>query len=974
MNPFALPQRFKRFQVEITTGCNLACAGCPRTIGIEEGHWHNKNMSVKRFAALVANAPKADILVLQGIGEPTLHPKLPDMISLARASKRFTYISFNTNALLRDLDYYVALRKLGLDHVSVSVDSLTPATAEATRSGTDVGRLREAVRFLVALFGPGTTISIVLSRMNLAELPDLLAELYSLGARVVEIQPLIAYAPALENVRLTATDIVQAKRITGEAMAKHAGLTIMHAPALTPSDRRCTRPMTAGYVTVEGMLTPCCTTEDTSLLGRANLVEHSFADLWQSPKVVSWYSRFFDHDDSICVGCTFNPQGLPRSDPASVDASPLARRAEAAAILQRQGHVDEAAAQFRAVLNEAGSVPALQGLGEVALQRGEYDPAMRMLDAVQHLAPSARNAHNLAWALHGVGRRDEAVTLMHRTVNENPDYPNAYYSLARLLEERGDRADAAGALIVLLRRALAARNVAVVDTAAAQLLALDVDHPRQIEAANLLRLGNRIDLATALLDAALRRHPDDLGAALVRCMARLPVVYADDSAIAASRRQYEADMVAFGAAVKSATQPTLMAAHDQVGQAKPFYLSYQGRDDRRLQEIYGDAVSHIVRAAVPPPPSPAPPPKPGERLRVGFASNYFFQHSVSKLFRGWIEQLDRQRFEIFVYNLFPGDPDDWATQTGLSADHVRHRVGDLKAWAAAIAGDRLHAVIFPEIGMESMALRLACLRLARIQCAAWGHPVTTGLPTIDYFLSSALMEPDDGESHYREKLVRLPNFSVYYEPLPADTGSLTRKSLGLGEEGVVYVCCQALYKYLPAHDHVFPAIAAKVPSAQFLFIADGNPATTETVRARLNRAFAARGLEGGRHLVFAPSVAPAEFPSLLRAGSIYLDSIDWSGGNTTLEAIACDLPIVTMPGELMRSRHSAGLLKRIGLDQFIARDAQAYVDLAVRLGNDAKARAEAGGLIAANRIKLYRDVESVRALEDFLLRSAAAAA
>ena len=973
MNPFALPQRLKRFQVEITTGCNLACVGCPRTIGIDEGNWHNKNMSIKRFAAILANAPKSDILVLQGIGEPTLHPKLQEMIRLARASKRFTYISFNTNALLRGHDYYVKLRKEGLDHVSVSVDSLKPETAEATRSGTDVGRLREAVRFLVALFGPGTTLSVVLSRMNLTELPDLLADLYGLGARIVEIQPLIAYAAGLEKVRLTAADIDLAKRMTRETEAKHPGLNVLHAPALTPSDRRCTRPMTAGYVTVEGMLTPCCTTEDASLLGRANLAEHSFSELWQAPGLTKWYSRFFDRDDSICLGCAFNPQGLAKPGAERPDPTLLAQRTENAGKLQRLGRVDEAAAQFRSVLDETGSIPAIQGLGEVALQRGEHAEAIRLLDAAQQLAPSGRNAHNLAWALHGAGRRDEAVTRMHRTVNEFPDYATAYFSLARMLVERNDRSDAAGALIVLLRRALTARSAAIVDTAAAQLLALDIDHPRLTETANLLRLGNRADLAISLLDAMLRRQPDNLGAALVRCMARLPVVYAEEPAITTSRNLYQTDLEAFGAAVKAASPAALAAGYEQVGQAKPFYLSYQGRDDRRLQEIYGDAVSRIVQAVSPAPPSPALPPQTGEKLRVGFASNYFFQHSVSKLFRGWIEQLDHDRFELFVYNLFPGEPDNWAAATGSRAAQVRHRVGGPSDWASAIAGDRLHALIYPEIGMETTALRLACLRLARVQCAAWGHPATTGLPSIDYFLSSALMEPDDGDSHYREKLIRLPNLSIHYDPLPTDTGSLTRERLGLRSDATVYVCCQALYKYLPGDDHVFPAIAARVPSAQFLFIADGNPTTTETLRARFDRVFAAKNLNAARHLVFTPTVAPTEFPSLLRAGDIYLDSIGWSGGNTTLEAATCGLPIVTLPGPLMRSRHSAAIMHRMGLDQFVAADIAGYIEIAVRLGNDAKARAEAARLVAVNRSKLFHDTEPVRALEAFLLRAVAAA-
>ncbi|HEY1719837.1 MAG TPA: radical SAM protein [Magnetospirillaceae bacterium] len=972
MNPFAQPQRLRRFQVEITTGCNLACAGCPRTIGINEGHWRNKHMPVKRFAAVIEHAPQSDVLVLQGIGEPTLHPRLPEMLQLARASKKFTHISFNTNALFRELPYYDELRRHGLDHVSVSVDSLTPGTAEATRSGTDVNQLRDAVRYLIRLFGGGTTLSIVLSRMNIGELSSLLTELHGLGARLVEIQPLIAYADALENVRLTSSDIILAKRITSEAEARLPDLHVMHAPALTPVERRCRRPLHAGYVTVDGLLTPCCTTENVDLFGRASLEDHGFAELWQNQKVADWYEMFFHRDDAICVGCAYNPQGLGRQQLEAPESASLVSRVEGAAVLQRQGRVEEAAARFRSVLDEGGSIQAIQGLGETALQRGEHASAVRLLETVQQLGPSARNAHNLAWALNGAGRGEDALALMRRTVSEHAEYAPAYGSLARLLTERNERGAASGVLITLIRKALAARKMDVVESSVAQLLALNVVHPQLTETANHLRVGNRNDLARRVIDAVLKHNPGDLGAALVRCMTHLPVIYASTAEIESHRAAYSAELAAFGTTTKAASPERLAAAFEQVGQAKPFYLSYQGQDDRPLQEIYGGAIARIAQAAVTGMPAPAASPAPGEKIRIGFASNYFFQHSVSKLFRGWIEHLDRSRFEVFVYNLFPGEADEWASAVAKSADHARHRLGNFPDWAKAIAGDRLHALIFPELGMETTALRLACLRFAKVQCMTWGHPVTTGLPTIDYFLSSDLMEPANGDSHYSETLVRLPNLSVYYEPLPADTGSATRTTLGLRDDATVYVCCQTLYKYHAAYDRLFPAIAAKVPNAQFLLIADSNPATTDAVRARLTAAFAAIGLNAARHLVFTPPVAPTDFPALLKSGDIYLDSLSWSGGNTTLEAATCGLPIITLPGTFMRGRHSAAILRQMGLDQYIAANEQAYLDLAVRLGTDTTARHEAAGLVAANREKLFRDLKPVRALEQFLIQAVTA--
>ena len=68
----------------------------------------------------------------------------------------------------------------------------------------------------------------------------------------------------------------------------------------------------------------------------------------------------------------------------------------------------------------------------------------------------------------------------------------------------------------------------------------------------------------------------------------------------------------------------------------------------------------------------------------------------------------------------------------------------LDAWRQAILADAPHVIIYPEVGMDRVSAQLAAQRLAPVQCNAWGHPDTSGLPTLDYYLSSDLMEPPDG--------------------------------------------------------------------------------------------------------------------------------------------------------------------------------------------------------------------------------------
>ncbi|HAN46608.1 MAG TPA: hypothetical protein DCQ32_08665, partial [Cyanobacteria bacterium UBA8156] len=281
--------------------------------------------------------------------------------------------------------------------------------------------------------------------------------------------------------------------------------------------------------------------------------------------------------------------------------------------------------------------------------------------------------------------------------------------------------------------------------------------------------------------------------------------------------------------------------------------------------------------------------------------------------------------------------------------------------AQQVRGDRLHVLIFPELGMDPPTLRLAALRLAPVQAMAWGQPVTSGLPTVDYFLSSAAMEPADGDTHYTETLVRLPHIGVCY-PYPALTAPThTRADFGLRENAVVYLSSQAPYKYLPQHDELYAAIAQQVPQAQIVFLRGGIPPT------RLAKAFAAVGLDHRTHCLVLPVLPGAAYFDLLRCCDVYLDTPVWSGGNTSLDAAACGLPMVTWPGALMRGRHTYGILQCLGILDTVACSQEEYVAIAARLGQDAPWRQAIAAQTLAGCAQLFGDRECVQALMEFLM-------
>jgi predicted O-linked N-acetylglucosamine transferase (SPINDLY family) len=297
-----------------------------------------------------------------------------------------------------------------------------------------------------------------------------------------------------------------------------------------------------------------------------------------------------------------------------------------------------------------------------------------------------------------------------------------------------------------------------------------------------------------------------------------------------------------------------------------------------------------------------------------------------------------------------------------------------EAMARKIRADRLHVVVFPEIGMDATTVKLAALRLAPVQCTSWGHPTTCGLRTVDYFLSSERMEPDDGDAHYSERLVRLPNLSVHYTPPAYARRDLQRGDLGLRPGAAAFFCAQSLFKYLPQDDALFPRIARQLGDSQFLFIASQRSAVlTERFRQRLGRAFTAEGLDPRKHLVILPRMDGSTFQAVARACDVFLDNIGWSGCNSTLESMAAGLVPVTCAGDTMRGRHTFAILKMMQLDELIADDFAAYVELATRLASDAGWRSRVQAKMVERLPRVFGDLDCIKGLEAFLQSASASA-
>jgi predicted O-linked N-acetylglucosamine transferase (SPINDLY family) len=479
-----------------------------------------------------------------------------------------------------------------------------------------------------------------------------------------------------------------------------------------------------------------------------------------------------------------------------------------------------------------------------------------------------------------------------------------------------------------------------------------------------LRGETRIAEARAHFALALAQRPDFLEAELALCMAELPALYRDTSEIARQRDAYAKRLAQLSADIAAAGAPAALA--EAIGSHQPFYLPYQGLDDRELQINYGSLICKIMAARYEPAMLPNPP-APLEPIRLGIVSGFFRQHSNWKIpIKGWLKMLDRDRFRIFCYHTGVERDSETAVAAALCDRFVQGPLS-LDAWRRTILEDAPHVLLFPEIGMDKVSAQLAAQRLAAVQCASWGHPVTSGFPTIDYFVSSDLMEPPNAAAQYSENLIRLPNLSIYCEPVDVVPVEIDREELKLRPDAVVYWCAQSLPKYLPQFDEVFARIAVETPGCQFAFIEfGGGRGVTELFKLRLERAFGAAGLDAKDHCVFLPRLAPDRFAAAIGQCDVMLDSIGWSGCNSILESLVHNVPIVTFAGEMMRGRHAAAILNMMNVRDTTARTVDEYVSMAGVLGRDEARRRGISSQIAANKHRLYRDLQCIAGLQSFL--------
>jgi predicted O-linked N-acetylglucosamine transferase (SPINDLY family) len=681
-----------------------------------------------------------------------------------------------------------------------------------------------------------------------------------------------------------------------------------------------------------------------------------------------------NHEHSAAVDCLERIARLTPQDAA-------AHRRLGNARFEAQA-VQEAISSFRtAIALEPASLAAHNNLGRALARTGDSAGARASYQHALRLDPNYAVGHaNLAGLLAASGERASALEHFERAVALRPDLAEAWINYAKLLLDLNRADDALACCARALARNPASPEALYVRAGCLhdlkrfrealqccdQALAL---RPQYADAhysrAKILRDAGDWRGSVAGYDAALRADPGFAAARLARAIASIPALPENVAEIEQSRAAFAAELAALEGWLKyhPCQDPTLV-----VGAIQPFFLAYQQRDNRELLSAYGKICADLMRewqSANHRVPSAAPAHR-RSRLRIGIVSAQIRDHSVfNPITRGWLEHLDRRHVEISIFYL--GATVDSQTELARArANEFELGNRSLIEWVGAIAAREVDILIYPELGMNRLTLQLACMRLAPVQMVAWGHPETSGLPTIDYYLSAAAFEPPDADRYYSERLVRMPNLGSYYQITGVEPAADLDR-FKIDHSAAVFLCAGTPFKYSPEHDDVFVDIARRLGRCQFHFFEYRDGALSRRLLERIARRFAAADIDPAPYIRLQPRATQAEFHALMHAATAQLDTIGFSGFNTVMQAMECGLPVATQRGRFHRGRFGSGILERVGATELIAEDDAGYVAVVVRLAQDDHFRAEMRKRITERREILYRDREAIQGLQEFLL-------
>jgi predicted O-linked N-acetylglucosamine transferase (SPINDLY family) len=316
-------------------------------------------------------------------------------------------------------------------------------------------------------------------------------------------------------------------------------------------------------------------------------------------------------------------------------------------------------------------------------------------------------------------------------------------------------------------------------------------------------------------------------------------------------------------------------------------------------------------------------------IRLGFVSADFGHHPVGYFLIRALENLDPSRCEFVCYA--DRNSKDDLTRRFEAACTTWREVQALtnQALAAQIRADRID-ILFDLAGhTATQRLLVFAHKPAPIQVTWAGYVGTTGLKVIDYILADRYEIPPEAEPHYCERVLRMPDGYVTYDP--PDYAPPVSPLPASMQPCFTFGSFNKPAKITPPIVKAWANILTRVPRSRLVLKFRGMEESS--VVGPLSQEFADQGVDPSRIECLGWSPPPQLLAEYGRI-DLALDTYPYNGGLTTCEALWMGVPVVTCPGETFASRHSLSHLSNVGLTETIARDLDEYARVAVSLAGD----------------------------------------
>ena len=705
--------------------------------------------------------------------------------------------------------------------------------------------------------------------------------------------------------------------------------------------------------------------------GNLGKTEAAFASLSQAIRLNPDHAEAHNH-----LGALLGQQGrldeaiasFERARAAAPD-SPTIRGNLSAALAMRHNHVGkqqaargEVAAAVHSFRQAVQCNPALaaahSNLGTALAEQGQVGEAIACQRRAIELQPSLAEFHNsLGASLMRSERFDEAIACFRRALELKPDYYKAHNNLGAALIEI-DQSDAA---VESCRRAVELRpdfaeahNCLAVCLARQEKLDEAIDswrralefQPDYAEVARnlgiqLTQLGRTEEAKDCYLGAS--SLPPGPEVWRLKYLSLCPTVFDNNEAIDRYRDALLAALEEFGN-----QQPRFdPAALATAGFAPSFNLQNHGRDERPIRQAYARLLQDSF-------PRETPLGSRG-RARIGCIvtekHEFAFARSVGRV----LMRLNPKQFEVVVLATHRGVA---ALRKDLRADHIQLLgvVNQLAHWVNAVRGVQCDVLYHWEVGTDSINYLLPFYRLAPVQCTSWGIQHTSGIETMDYYLSSALAEPDDAAEYYSEKLLLADTLLTYRERAAPPPVPLAREAFGILPGRHMYLCAQKVGKLQPDFDPLLAGILRRDEAAEIVLLEDRQG---RFVVEQWRQRFAAHFADVAPRIRFVPFQLGANYLSMVAAADVLLDPLYFGGVNSTYDGLSLNQPIVTLPSRFQLGLYTLACYRKMGVLDCVARDADHYVELAVKLGTCGDFRAAVVKKIREASPTLFDDSQAV---------------